>query len=145
MASGEHSSVCIPQMVDALSVRLGFTQDKVEFLVPMATCFVRSAPIMYFAMATVFIAQIYAHPISSTEWMLILGLSIAQGFTSLGLQGPNKLALLAVICNPLGLPTEAVIFLLLAVEPICALVSGLTMSMTQCAYVALISNRPIRL
>ena len=145
MASGEHSSVCIPQMVNALSVRLGFTQDKVEFLVPLATCFVRSAPIMYFAMATVFIAQIYAHPISSTEWMLILGLSIAQGFTSLGLQGPNKLALLAVICNPLGLPTEAVIFLLLAVEPICALVSGLTMSMTQCAYVALISNRPIRL
>jgi len=132
-------------MVETMSMRLGFTQDKVEFLVPLATCFVRSAPIMYFAMATVFIAQIYGHPITNAEWLLILGLSIVQGFASMGLQGANKLALLAVICNPLGLPTEAVILLLLAVEPICAFLSGLTMSMSQCAYVALISNKPIRL
>ena len=145
MASGEHSSVCIPQMVDTMSDRLGFTRDKVEFLVPLATCFVRSAPIMYFAVATVFIAQIYGHPITHTEWLLILGLSIVQGFASMGLQGANKLALLAVICNPLGLPTEAVVLLLLAVEPICAFLSGLTMAMSQCAYVALISNKPIRL
>ena len=145
MAAGEHSSVCIPQMVETMSVRLGFTQDKVEFLAPLATCFVRSAPIMYFAMATVFIAQIYGHPITSAELLLILGLSIVQGFASMGLQGANKLALLAVICNPLGLPTEAVVLLLLVVEPICAFLSGLTMSMTQCAYVALISNKPIRL
>ena len=145
MAGGEHSSVGIPQMVDTMSDRLGFTRDKVEFLVPLATCFVRSAPIMYFAMATVFIAQIYGHPITPTEWMLILGLSIVQGFASMGLQGANKLALLAVICNPLGLPTEAVVLLLLAVEPICAFLSGLTMAMSQCAYVALISNKPIRL
>ena len=145
VAAGEHSSVGIPQMVDTMSVRLGFTQDKVEFLVPLATCFVRSAPIMYFAMATVFIAQIYGHPITHAELWLILGLSIVQGFASMGLQGANKLALLAVICNPLGLPTEAVVLLLLAVEPICAFLSGLTMSMSQCAYVALISNKPIRL
>ena len=145
VAAGEHSSVGIPQMVDTMSVRLGFTQDKVEFLVPLATCFVRSAPIMYFAMATVFIAQIYGHPITHAELWLILGLSIVQGFASIGLQGANKLALLAVICNPLGLPTEAVVLLLLAVEPICAFLSGLTMSMSQCAYVALISNKPIRL
>jgi Na+/H+-dicarboxylate symporter len=145
MASGEHSSVGIPQMVDTMSMRLGFTKEKVEFLVPLATCFVRTAPIMYFAMATVFIAQIYGHPITHAEWVLILGLSIVQGFSSMGLQGANKLALLAVICNPLGLPTEAVVLLLLAVEPICAFLSGLTLSMSQCAYVALISNKPIRL
>ena len=145
MASGEHSAVGIPQMVETMSMRLGFTQDKVEFLVPLAACFVRSAPIMYFAMATVFIAQIYGHPITNAELLLILGLSIVQGFASMGLQGTNKLALLAVICNPLGLPTEAVVLLLLAVEPICAFLSGLTMSMSQCAYVALISNKPIRL
>ena len=145
VAAGEHSSVGIPQMVDTMSVRLGFTQDKVEFLVPLAACFVRSAPIMYFAMATVFIAQIYGHPISNAELLLIVGLSIIQGFASMGLQGANKLALLAVICNPLGLPTEAVVLLLLAVEPICAFLSGLTMSMSQCAYVALIANKPIRL
>ena len=100
---------------------------------------------MYFAMATVFIAQIYGHPITNTEWLLILALSIVQGFASMGLQGANKLSLLAVICNPLGLPTEAVVLLLLAVEPICAFLSGLTMSISQCAYVALISNKPIRL
>ena len=145
MASGEHSSVGIPQMVDSMSDRLGFAKEKVEFLVPLATCFVRSAPIMYFAMATVFIAQIYGHPITNTEWLLILALSIVQGFASMGLQGANKLSLLAVICNPLGLPTEAVVLLLLAVEPICAFLSGLTMSISQCAYVALISNKPIRL
>ncbi len=145
MATGEHSAVGIPQMVETMSMRLGFTQDKVEFLVPLAACFVRSAPIMYFAMATVFIAQIYGHPISNAELLLIVGLSIVQGFASMGLQGANKLALLAVICNPLGLPTEAVVLLLLAVEPICAFLSGLTMSMSQCAYVALIANKPIRL
>jgi len=76
---------------------------------------------------------------------MIWGMSIALGFASLGLQSSNKLALLAVICNPLGLPTEAVVLLLLAVEPLCALISGLTMSMTQCACVALISHKPVRL
>ena len=145
LASGEHSSVCIPQMIDTLSARLGFSQEKVAFLVPLATVFVRSAPIMYFAVATVFVAQIYGHPITHTEWLLILGLSVAQGFASVGLQGANKLALLAVICNPLGLPTEAIILLLLAIEPICAFLSGLTMTMSQCAYVAIISNKPVRL
>ena len=145
MASGEHTSVCIPQMVETLSLRLGFAQDKVEFLVPLATCFIRSAPILYFAMATVFVAQLYGHPISQYEWLIILGMSMAQGFASMGLNGMNKLSLLAVICNPLGLPTEAVVLLLMAVEPICSFISGLTMVMTQCAYVALIANKPIRL
>jgi Na+/H+-dicarboxylate symporter len=145
MVAGEHSSVCMPQMVDTLANKLGFAPEKVEFLVPLATCFVRSAPIMYFAMATVFVAQIYGHAISPMEYMMIWGMSIALGFASLGLQSSNKLALLAVICNPLGLPTEAVVLLLLAVEPLCALISGLTMSMTQCACVALISHKPVRL
>ena len=100
---------------------------------------------MQFRRTPISVAQIYGHPITHTEWLLILGLSVAQGFASVGLQGANKLALLAVICNPLGLPTEAIILLLLAIEPICAFLSGLTMSMSQCAYVAIISNKPVRL
>jgi Na+/H+-dicarboxylate symporter len=132
-------------MVESLHHKLGFSKERVELMVPLAATFVRAAPILFFAMAAVFVAQIYSHSLTLMDLLLILVLAIEQGFASLGLRGQQKLALLAVICNPLGLPNEAVLMLLLAVEPICEILGSVTLVTSQCASVAMVCNKPVRI
>lgn len=145
ITTAQLSTACITQMVQTLSDRLGFSRERVELLVPLAATFVLSAPILFFSLSAVFIAQIYTHDLSLLEVAMIFASAIGQGFASVGLRGQQKLVLLAVICNPLGLPTEAVLMLLLAIEPLCEMLGSLVMVVSQCAAVALICNKPVRL
>lgn len=142
--SAQFSTACIPQMIETLSVRLGFSRDRVELLVPLAATFVRAVPILFFSMAAVFVAQIYVHPLSWWDLLVVFALAIGQGLASSSLRGQQKLALLAVICNPLGLPNEAVLMLLLTVEPLCEALGGVGMVVSQCAAVSMICNKPVR-
>jgi len=144
MASAQFTTAFIPQMINAMHKEMGFSKERVELFVPISAIFLRTAPTLFFALAAVFTAQVYSHSLLISDIFFILVLSVIQGFASFGLGGQFKLVLLAFVCNPIELPTEAVVLLLLSIEPVCELIGNISRVMVQCASVSLLCNKPMR-
>ena len=77
LAIATRSSVtCMPAMIVALVQRLSFAKAKVELLVPLSVSMLRVGPILYYACATLFIAQLYGRTLSAQELGLLLMASV---------------------------------------------------------------------
>jgi Na+/H+-dicarboxylate symporter len=73
---------------------------------------------MYYAIATVFISNIYNTDLGVTGLVVVLFGSILAGLASAGTTGILTVATVAVVCDLLRLPSEAVLVLLIAVDPL---------------------------
>ena len=144
IASAQFTTAFIPQLISAMHKEMGFSKERVELFVPITAIFLRTAPILFFSLSAVFTAQVYNHILSISDIFIILTLSVIQGFVSFGLGGQLKLALLAFVCSPIELPTEAVVLLLLSIEPLCELIGNTMRVFVQCASVSLLCNKPIK-
>jgi proton glutamate symport protein len=115
--SSRSSLACIPYAQEALQ-RLHFSKSSVELTVPLSFTVNRIGSIVYYAIATVFIANIYDMPLGMTGLVVVLFGSILAGLASAGTTGILTVATVAVVCDLLRLPSEAVLVLLIAVDPL---------------------------
>ena len=115
--SSRSSLACIPYAQEALQ-RLKFDRAGVELTVPLSFTVNRVGSIVYYAIATVFIANIYDAPLGVTGMLIVLFGSVLAGLASAGTTGILTVATVAVVCDLLMLPSEAVIILLIAVDPL---------------------------
>jgi len=115
--SSRSSLACIPYAQDALH-KLHFDKGGVELTVPLSFTVNRIGSIVYYAIATVFIANIYDAPLGFTGLFVVLFGSILAGLASAGTTGILTVATVAVVCDLLKLPSEAVLVLLIAVDPL---------------------------
>jgi Na+/H+-dicarboxylate symporter len=115
--SSRSSLACIPYAQEALH-RLHFDKGGVELTVPLSFTVNRIGSIVYYAIATVFIANIYDAPLGVTGLAVVLFGSILAGLASAGTTGILTVATVAVVCDLLKLPSEAVLVLLIAVDPL---------------------------
>lgn len=115
--SSRSSLACIPYAQEALQ-RLKFDRAGVELTVPLSFTVNRVGSIVYYAIATVFIANIYDTPLGVTGMLIVLFGSVLAGLASAGTTGILTVATVAVVCDLLMLPSEAVIILLIAVDPL---------------------------
>jgi Na+/H+-dicarboxylate symporter len=115
--SSRSSLACIPYAQEALH-RLHFNKGGVELTVPLSFTVNRIGSIVYYAIATVFIANIYDSPLGLTGLAVVLFGSILAGLASAGTTGILTVATVAVVCDLLKLPSEAVLVLLIAVDPL---------------------------
>lgn len=115
--SSRSSLACIPYAQDALQ-KLKFDKGGVELTVPLSFTVNRIGSIVYYAIATVFIANIYDAPMGFTGLMVVLFGSILAGLASAGTTGILTVATVAVVCDLLKIPSEAVLILLIAVDPL---------------------------
>jgi len=115
--SSRSSLACIPYAQEALH-RLHFDKGGVELTVPLSFTVNRIGSIVYYAIATVFIANIYDAPLGLTGLAVVLFGSILAGLASAGTTGILTVATVAVVCDLLKLPSEAVLVLLIAVDPL---------------------------
>ena len=115
--SSRSSLACIPYAQEALH-RLKFDRGSVELTVPLSFTVNRIGSIVYYAIATVFIANIYDAPLGVTGLLVVLFGSILAGLASAGTTGILTVATVAVVCDLLKLPSEAVLVLLIAVDPL---------------------------
>jgi len=115
--SSRSSLACIPYAQEALQ-KLKFDRAGVELTVPLSFTVNRIGSIVYYAIATVFIANIYDTPLGFTGMMIVLFGSILAGLASAGTTGILTVATVAVVCDLLKLPSEAVLVLLIAVDPL---------------------------
>lgn len=113
------SASCMPVMVEALVEKLGLQRDRVELLVPLTISLLRVGPSIYYACATLFVAQLYGRSLEPIEWLLVLFASSLAGFASSGMSGLITVSLTGMVCGYLGLPFEAAFILFVAIDPVC--------------------------
>lgn len=115
--STRSSLACIPYAQDALQ-KLKYERRGVELIVPLSFTVNRLGSIVYFAIATAFIANIYDVQLGAIGLIVVLFGSVLAGLASAGTTGILTIATIAVVCDLVKLPSEAVIILLIAVDPL---------------------------
>jgi Na+/H+-dicarboxylate symporter len=146
LAIATRSSVtCMPAMIESLVQRLSFAKSRVELLVPLSVSMLRVGPILYYACATLFIAQLYGRNLEAHELALLLAASVLAGFASAGMTGLVTLSLTSMACGYLGLPFEAAFILFLAVDPVCDILRTMVLVIGNTAAVSVICPRPLKI
>lgn len=146
LAIATRSSVtCMPAMIETLAKRLSFAKARVELLVPLSDSILRVGPILYYACATLFIAQLYERNLEAHELALLLAASVLAGFASAGMTGLVTMSLTSMVCGYLGLPFEAAFILFLAVDPVCDILRTMVLVIGNTAAVSMICPRPLKI
>jgi proton glutamate symport protein len=119
LAMATRSSItCIPSAMTALTRDLGYDTTRVQLLLPLGITLFRFGPVLYYAFTTIFVSQLYGISISPVGYVLVLAGAILTGLASAGTTGVLTISLLGVIFQPLGLPLEAALALLVTVDPV---------------------------
>jgi proton glutamate symport protein len=112
------SFACIPSSISALSEKLKFDPKTTQLVTPLAITICRFGAVAYFALAAMFVAQLYNKPLDPMQFGLIICLSILAGMATSGATGVLTLTMLDLVLTPLKLPLEAVLVLFIAIDPI---------------------------
>jgi Na+/H+-dicarboxylate symporter len=116
--STRNSTACMPNMIESLVARLHFNKSEVELLIPLGVSILRIGPVVYYTVATLFIAQLYDRALTPNDILLVVGVSILAGIASTGMTSIVAVAQTSVVCTYLGLPFEAAFVLFVAVDPV---------------------------
>ncbi|MCY0386973.1 cation:dicarboxylase symporter family transporter [Robbsia sp. Bb-Pol-6] len=139
-----NSAACMPSMIQSLADGLGFARSRVELLVPLAISLLRIGPVVYYACATLFIAQLYGRALGPLELLTVVLASVLAGFASAGMTGLVTVSLVGMTCTYLHLPFEAAFVLFLAVDPICDILRTLVLVIGNTAAIVVICPRPLK-
>lgn len=134
------ATATIPDTIEAMSSRLGFSRGIVELVIPVSSVFLRSGTALYFALLAVFVANLYNHPITPQEFgLLCIGASTAA-FASAGTNSLATVGFAGVVLSILNLPIEAALALFLAIDLICEGPRNLLTLLVACVLIALVSK-----
>ena len=134
-----NSLACLPSMLKEMVEKLKFEQQTMDLLVPLGITVCRHGGGLYYAAASVFVAQLYNIPLGFEEISIVFIVSIFAGIATAGATGVVNLTMLGVVLKPLGLPLEAVLVLFIVIDPIAAPLRVLINVYSVCAATAIIS------
>jgi len=135
------SLATIPSALDAMHTKLGFDKTNTNLIVPLGITICRFGSIVYFAVATIFVAQLYNAHLGVQGLFIALVGSILAGMATSGATGVLTLTMMLLVFEPLGLPFEAVLVLFIAIDPIVDPLRTLIIVYPACASSALISGQ----
>jgi aerobic C4-dicarboxylate transport protein len=134
------TTASIPDTIEAMSNKLGFSRGIVELVTPISSVFLRCGSALYYAMVTVFVANLYGRALSAEELVLTcLGACIAA-FASAGNNSAANVGYAGLVLALLQLPTEAALALFLAIDLICEGPRNLLTLMFTCLLISLVSR-----
>ena len=114
----QSSLACLPSAIDSLTNELRFESKSTNVVLPLAITLCRFGPIAYFAIATIFVSSLYQAPLGFGSILILIAGSIFAGMATSGLSGVLTLTMLSIVLSPLGLPIDAVLVLLIAIDPL---------------------------
>lgn len=134
------TTATIPDTIEAMSSRLGFSRGIVELVIPVSSVFMRSGAALYFALLAVFVANIYGRPVAAEEFLLIcVGASMAA-FASAGNNSLAAVGFASIVLTMLKLPIEAALALFLAIDLVCEGPRNLLTLLFACVLIVLVSR-----
>ncbi|MBS4098548.1 MAG: cation:dicarboxylase symporter family transporter [Sulfuricella sp.] len=141
IATGSNTA-CIPNSIESMADGLRFNRPIVELLTPMGAALLRTGPALYYAVAAVFIAQLYDRPFGADQWLMLAIGAFVGGMASAGSSGIVTISFGALTCAYVGLPFEAAFVLFVAVDRVCEIPRTLYNVMSSCLITALVCPRP---
>ncbi len=112
------SFATLPSAMKALNQKLGFFENATKLYIPLGITLGRFGNILYFALATVFVSQLYGSPLTTGSIFIALIGSIFAGTATAGATGLTTLGLMSIVLEPMGLPIEAVLILFMTIDTI---------------------------
>lgn len=139
MALGTGNALaCLPSALTAMHEKLGYDKKTVDLLVPLTFTICRTGPTLYFALATLFVAQLYNVELNAAGLITVMIGSIFAGLATAGSSGVILLSMLSLVLTPLNLPVEAVLVLFIVIDPIIGPFRVLAIVHTACAIITTI-------
>ena len=111
------SVTCIPSAIDALTRNLKTPAMGTELVMPLGVTMFRFGPAFYFAICTIFIAQMYGRELFMADYVYIVFASVLASLASTGTTSILTISLVSLVCVPLRLPFEAALALFIAADP----------------------------
>ncbi|MEY3786839.1 MAG: hypothetical protein RLZ75_1046, partial [Pseudomonadota bacterium] len=119
VALGTASSFAtIPAALNALKNNLQADKNICDLVIPLGMTINPPASVLQFAISSLFIAQIYGMELGFNELTIIFVGSILAGLASSSTPSIVGLSMIAMILDPLGLPSGVAIILLVAIDPV---------------------------
>ncbi|WP_432740574.1 cation:dicarboxylase symporter family transporter [Methylobacter sp. G7] len=144
MALGTGNALaCLPSTLSAMHEKLGYDKKTVDLLVPLTFTICRTGPTLYFALATLFVAQLYKVDLGLSGLITVIMGSIFAGLATAGASGVILLSMLSLVLAPLNLPVEAALVLFIVIDPIIGPFRVLTIVHTACAIITLIMPKQV--
>lgn len=130
----------MPSAIEGLSEELNVDHKLVNLIIPLGAVIARYSMIITYTIAAVFAAQLYQIPLTISNYGFIILLSVLAAIAGAGTPGIVSLALITIVFLPLGLPSAAIIVLLLAINPIIEPITTMSNIYANCAATALIAG-----
>jgi len=134
------TTASIPDTIDAMSNKLGFSRGIVELVTPMSSVFLRSGSALYYALVAIFVANLYGRTLSPEELALTAAGAFLASFASAGSNSAANVAYASLVLAMLRLPAEAALALFLAVDLICEGPRNLLTLLFACTLISLVSR-----
>ncbi len=112
------SFATLPTAIKALEQKLGFYERSTNLFLSLGITLGRFGNIIYFAIAALFVAQLYGVDMDISRYGIVVIGSVFAGMATAGASGIATLNLLAIVLGPLGLPLEAVLIIFIAIDAI---------------------------
>jgi Na+/H+-dicarboxylate symporter len=129
----------IPHTIESMSTELGFSRGVVELVVPFGSVFLRAGSALYFALATVFVANLYERQLDGGDLAIIGAAAAVAAILSAGQNGVATVGYAGVVLSLLHLPVEAVGVLFVTIDLICEGPRNVLSLLAVCAVIALVS------
>jgi Na+/H+-dicarboxylate symporter len=130
----------VPGFIQGMSVRLGFSRGLVELVSPIAPVFIKAGEAMFFAVLSIFVANLYNHPLAIADIAWICLLSWTAALWSVGIAGVKSVILGSFVLASMGLPLEAVLPVFMLVEVLCEGPRNLLSFLISSALIALVAD-----
>ncbi|MCL2809084.1 MAG: dicarboxylate/amino acid:cation symporter, partial [Treponema sp.] len=116
--AGCSSKAVLPSAINCLEKELKFNSTNVNLALPLGIILGRFGNIFYFALCAFFTAQIYGFFFEPVHYFIIFGAVILAGTATAGVSGIITLSMFGIVLRYLNLPLEAVLILLIAIDPV---------------------------
>lgn len=135
-----NSFAAIPPSIDAFQNRLGADPDRVNLTLPLGITICRYGNIMVFSISSVFAARLYNHRIDLQTVAVIVLISVLAAMAASGAPGVIARTMVAMVLTPLGIPSQAIIVMLIAIDPVIDPLTTLINVYPNCAAAAVVSG-----
>ena len=105
----------LPFLIASLRDKFKLPEQAVDLAIPLGITMCRVSNVAYYAFVSIFIASVYNQPLSIYEQGFII---LGAVMTSFGASGVIAISMISIILDPLNLPMDSIILILVAVDPI---------------------------
>ena len=130
----------IPTALHELQSNLKLDKQSTDLVIPLGATLNVSGNVLFYTSATMFTAQLYGMDIGLEHIPVLLFGSILTAIAAGGLPGPATVGMISIVLDPLGLPSSAIVILLVALDavldPICTTIHV----HSSCAIAALVAK-----